>query len=185
MRRDNIEGVIAFTPERFGDDRGYLAEVFSKRVWAGLGLSVDFVQDNESLSAQPGTVRGLHFQVRPSEQGKLIRCLRGAILDVAVDIRAGSPTFGDHVAVRLDPDRGGQLWVPPGFAHGFCTLEPNTMIAYKVTGYYDPDADRGIRWDDSALGIDWPVSSADAVLSAKDRVAPTLKEFGTTEGLFS
>jgi dTDP-4-dehydrorhamnose 3,5-epimerase len=185
MRRDSIEGVIAFTPERFGDDRGYFAEVYSKRVWTDLGLSVDFVQDNESLSAKTGTIRGMHFQVSPSEQGKLIRCQKGAILDVAVDIRDGSPTFGDHVAVRLDPDQGAQLWVPPGFAHGFCTLEPNTMIAYKVTCYYDPDADRGVRWDDPAFEIDWPVNSADALLSAKDRAAPTLHEFGTTAGLFS
>ena len=184
MRRDKIDGLIEFTPKRLGDDRGYFSETYSKRQWAELGLAADFVQDNESLSARVGTVRGLHFQINPSCQGKLLRCPRGALLDVAVDIRNDSPSFGDYVAVRLDPDRGNQLWVPPGFAHGFCTLEPDTLIAYKVTSYYDPDADRGIRWDDPASSISWPVGPDTAALSAKDQTAPTLEEFGSTAGLF-
>ena len=184
MRRETIDGLIEFTPKRFGDERGYFSEVYSKREWADQGLRVDFVQDNESLSALAGTVRGLHFQVNPTAQGKLVRCTRGALLDVVVDVRNGSSSFGDHVVVRLDPDLGNQLWVPPGFAHGFCTLEPNTLIAYKVTDYYDPATDRGIRWDDPGLGIEWPVGASDAVLSAKDRAAPTLEEFGSTAGLF-
>lgn len=184
MRKQTLAGLIEYTPKRLGDDRGYFSEVYSKREWASRGLTVDFVQDNESLSAEPGTVRGLHFQINPTAQGKLVRCPRGALLDVVVDIRSGSPSFGDYFAVQLDPDRGNQLWVPPGFAHGFCTLEPSTVIAYKVTSYYDPDADRAIRWDDPALGIAWPVAIGSAVLSAKDRTAPTLEEFGSTVGLF-
>jgi dTDP-4-dehydrorhamnose 3,5-epimerase len=184
MRRQTIDGIIEFSPKRFGDDRGYFAEVYSKRGWEKRGLHAEFVQDNESLSVEAGTVRGLHFQIQPSAQGKLVRCQQGALLDVAVDIRHGSPTFGDHVSIRLDPDTGTQLWVPPGFAHGFCTLEPSTVIAYKVTRYYDPDADRGIRWDDPDLGIQWPVTPDEAVLSPKDGATPTLAQFGSTAGLF-
>ncbi len=184
MRKQTLAGLIEYTPKRLGDDRGYFSEVYSERDWRRRGLAEDFVQDNESLSVRAGTVRGLHFQVDPAAQGKLVRCLRGALVDIAVDIRSGSPSFGDHVAIRLDPERGKQLWVPPGFAHGFCTLEPNTVVAYKVTRYHDPGADRVIRWDDPALGIEWPVREDRAVLSAKDRSAPTLEEFGSTVGLF-
>ncbi len=185
MRQDSIDGVIQFTPRRFGDERGYFAELYNQERYRDLGIDEVFVQDNESLSAQVGTVRGLHFQIGGSGQGKLVRCPKGAILDVAVDIRHGSATFGDHVAVRLDQATGNQLWVPVGFAHGFCTLEADSMISYKVTGYYDPDADRGILWNDPGLGIEWPVEAGDAVLSEKDQNAPTLDGFGDFAGLFT
>ncbi len=185
MRVDTIIGITHYTPKRFGDDRGYFVETYNRRSFSDQGADVDFIQDNESLSAQVGTVRGLHFQVSPSAQGKLVRCTRGALLDVAVDIRSGSPTYGDHMVVRLDPEVGNQIWIPPGFAHGFCTLEPNTMISYKVSGgYYDPACDRAILWNDPALAIDWPTSAKTAVLSDKDSQAPTLSELGSTEELF-
>lgn len=128
------------------------------------------------MSAEVGTIRGLHFQLHPKAQGKLVRCLVGAILDVAVDLRRSSPTYGQHIKVELSADNGEQLWVPPGFAHGFCTLEPNSIIAYKVTDYYSPEHDRGLRWNDPALGIDWPIAQDKAVLSAKDQVQPLLSE---------
>lgn len=121
-------------------------------------------------------MRGLHFQLNPKAQGKLVRCIFGAILDVAVDIRRGSPTYGQHVKVELSAENGIQLWIPTGFAHGFCTLQPNTVIVYKVSDYYSPEHDRGLRWDDPALGIDWPVTKDKAVLSAKDRTQPLLAE---------
>ncbi len=182
---DKIDGVIQYTPKRFGDDRGYFTETYNRRTSAELGIDADFVQDNESLSAQPGTVRGLHFQVAPSAQGKLIRCTRGALIDVAVDIRHSSATFGDHVAVRLDPASGTQLWIPPGFAHGFCTLEPDTMISYKVSGgFYDPACDRALLWCDPALGIDWPIAPDRATVSDKDREAPSLQALGDTSQFF-
>ncbi len=185
MKLESIDGVIEYTPKRFGDDRGYFTETHNRRTFTDLGIDVDFVQDNESLSAQVGTVRALHFQIAPSAQGKLVRCSRGALLDVAVDIRHGSPTYGDHVAVRLDPEAGNQLWIPPGFAHGFCTLEPDTMISYKVSGgYYDPACDRALLWSDPALGIDWPVSPEDATVSDKDHKAPTLDALGDTSEFF-
>ena len=184
MRRTSIDGIVEHRPQRNADRRGYFTETYSRRLYADLGVAADFVQDNESLSVQAGTVRGLHFQIQPSPQGKLIRCIAGALVDVVVDLRADSPTFGDHMVTRLDHAYGSQLWVPSGFAHGFCTLEPDTVISYKVTAYYDPSADRGILWSDPALGIDWPVEPDLAVLSDKDRSAPALAAFGDTTGLF-
>lgn len=184
MLKKEIDGVVEYTPKRFGDDRGYFTETFNTRTYDSLGISGVFVQDNESLSAEPGTVRGLHFQTAPSAQGKLVRIIRGAVLDVAVDLRVGSETYGDHVAVRLDGEVGKQLWIPPGFAHGFCTLEPNTLMAYKVTAYYDPDADRSILWTDPELGIHWPVDVPSATLSAKDAAAPALADLGDPATLF-
>lgn len=185
MLVDSLEGVVQYTPKRFGDDRGYFAETHNRRAYTALGIDVDFVQDNESLSVHVGTVRGLHFQISPAAQGKLVRCTRGALLDVAVDIRHGSATFGDHVAIRLDPEIGNQLWIPPGFAHGFCTLEANTIISYKVSGgYYDPDCDRALLWRDPALHINWPVSPEQATVSDKDHRAPTLEELGDTSNFF-
>lgn len=171
-----IPEVKLITPRIFRDDRGFLSETFNVRALAGGGVTGDFVQDNHSLSVEPGVVRGLHYQVPPAAQDKLIRVVRGSILDVAVDIRKGSPTYGQHVAVTLSAGNWEQLWIPKGFAHGFCTLEPNTEVIYKVTGYYAPDCDRGLRWNDPDLGIAWPVSAERAILSAKDVVTPLFRE---------
>ena len=169
-----IPDVRLVVPNRFGDARGFFSETYSRRDFAAGGIADEFVQDNHSRSASTGTVRGLHYQLPPFAQGKLIRVLKGSILDVAVDIRRGSPSFGDHVAVTLTAEAGNQLYVPAGFAHGFCTLEPDTEVAYKVTDYYSREHDRGIRWNDPALRIDWPVGAEAAVLSAKDVALPML-----------
>ncbi|WP_197717578.1 dTDP-4-dehydrorhamnose 3,5-epimerase [Pannonibacter phragmitetus] len=169
-----IPSVIKITPKRHGDDRGFFSEIFREDLFQAKVGPVRFVQDNQSLSAATGTLRGLHFQLEPAGQGKLIRCLSGAILDVAVDIRSGSPTYGKHVTVELSPENGAWLWIPVGFAHGFVTLKPDTAILYKVTSYYSPVHDRGILWNDPALGIDWPIPEETLTLSAKDRDAPVL-----------
>jgi dTDP-4-dehydrorhamnose 3,5-epimerase len=171
-----ISPIFLLKPKRFGDARGYFSELYSSRALEAHGLSFVFVQDNVSLSAEAGTVRGLHFQTHPSEQTKLVSVLTGAILDVAVDLRVGSATFGRHVAAELSAENGLQMLVPRGFAHGFCTLLPDTRVLYKVDGFYDAERDFGLRWNDSALGIEWPISEADAKLSAKDRVQPLLSE---------
>lgn len=171
-----LSGVVIVTPARFGDHRGFFSESWSRKVMAEHGLDLDFVQDNHSLSAKVGTVRGLHFQTPPHAQDKLVRCGRGALLDVAVDIRHGSPTFGQSVAVELTAENGRQLLVPKGFAHGFVTLQPDTEIVYKCTDYYAPDCDAGIRWNDPALNVDWGVEAKDAVLSDKDVAAPLLSD---------
>ena len=167
-----IPDVKLITPDIFRDDRGFFSETFNLRALAAHGVSGNFVQDNHSLSVEPGVVRGLHFQLPPAAQDKLVRVTRGAILDVAVDIRSGSPTYGQHVAVTLSAENWEQLWVPKGFAHGFCTLQPNTEVVYKVTDYYAPDCDRGLRWNDPDLGINWPVTADRAILSAKDAASP-------------
>jgi dTDP-4-dehydrorhamnose 3,5-epimerase len=172
----DVKGLFLITPRRHGDSRGYFMETFRQDLFEKAVGPVTFVQDNQSMSAEVGTVRGLHFQLNPRAQGKLVRCLAGAILDVAVDIRQGSPTYGQHIKAELSAENGQQLWVPPGFAHGFCTLELNSVIAYKVTDYYSPEHDRGLHWNDPALGIDWPIAEDKAVLSAKDRVQPLLSE---------
>lgn len=171
-----IADVKIITPRRFGDHRGFFSEVYNKRALAEAGIELEFVQDNHSLSAEVGTVRGLHFQTPPMAQDKLVRVTRGAVLDVAVDVRAGSPTYGKHVAVELSAENWRQLLVPIGFAHGFCTLAPDTEVMYKVTNYYSAAHDGGIAWDDPALGIEWPVT--DAVLSEKDRGLPRLADLG-------
>jgi len=169
-----IPDVKLITPGIHRDERGFFSETFNARALAALGIEEHFVQDNQSLSVDRSVVRGLHFQIPPHAQDKLIRVIRGSIFDVAVDIRVGSPTFGKHVTALLNADNWSQLWVPKGFAHGFCTLEPNTEVVYKVTDYYAPECDRGLRWDDPQLGIAWPVTSKDASLSAKDKVHPLL-----------
>jgi dTDP-4-dehydrorhamnose 3,5-epimerase len=171
-----IDGLALFTPDRHGDARGWFSETWRQDVWAAAGIGVDFVQDNESFSAAKGTLRGLHFQLDPVAQAKLVRVARGSILDVAVDIRPGSPTFGQHVAVELSSANGQQLFIPAGFAHGFCTLEADTHIAYKVSAYYSPAHDRGIRWNDPDLAIKWPVNEGEAILSEKDRWQKSFKE---------
>jgi dTDP-4-dehydrorhamnose 3,5-epimerase len=174
-----IPDVLLIVPDRFGDARGWFSETYRADALADAGVKDAFVQDNQSFSSLPGTVRGLHFQAPPAAQAKLVRVLAGAIYDVAVDLRRSSPTFGHHVALRLDAAAGEQLFVPVGFAHGFCTLEPDTMVAYKVTSYYRAELDRGLLWSDPALGVPWPVSAGDATLSAKDAAAPRLAELET------
>jgi dTDP-4-dehydrorhamnose 3,5-epimerase len=171
-----LSGVKIITPHRISDQRGFFSETYNRQRFADAGVDVDFVQDNHSLSATVGTVRGLHFQSDPFAQAKLIRVVRGKILDVVVDLRHSSLTFGKHVAIELSADNGCQLFVPVGFAHGFCTLEPNTEIVYKVSAYYSAAHDHGLRWNDPVLSIEWPVSLVAAVLSDKDQRQPLLAE---------
>lgn len=172
-----IPSVVLVKPKRFGDSRGYFEESFVSNRYVENGIDCEFVQDNHSLSAQPGVVRGLHFQTPPHAQDKLVRCTRGRVIDVAVDIRTGSPTFGDYVAVELSAENGWQLFVPKGFAHGFCTLEENCEVQYKVSDYYAPDCDAGLAFDDEMIGIDWPFSNDELVLSEKDTQHPKLSEY--------
>ncbi|MEO3473028.1 dTDP-4-dehydrorhamnose 3,5-epimerase [Roseomonas sp. CAU 1739] len=169
-----IADVLMIEPARHGDARGFFSEVWSSRGLANKGIDIHFVQDNHAFSAMPGVLRGLHFQRPPSAQGKLIRVARGAILDVAVDIRRGSPTYGRYVSEVLSAANWRQLWVPRGFAHGYVTLEPDTEVLYKTDAYYDRDADGGIAWDDPDLGIDWSIGAP--ILSDKDRSAPRLAD---------
>ena len=176
VTRLDLEGVVLITPPRVKDARGFFSETYNRAQLARVGIRADFVQDNHSLSVNKGIVRGLHFQAPPHAQDKLVRVSRGAILDVAVDIRHGSPTFGKWISVVLSEDNWRQLWVPRGFAHGFCSLEPNSEVHYKVTDYYAPECDKGLAWNDPALQIDWPVSAKEAVLSEKDRSYPCLAE---------
>ena len=171
-----VADVKLITPKIIRDERGFFSETWSEKALTDFGLEIRFVQDNHALSVAKGTVRGLHFQTAPKEQGKLVRCVRGAILDVAVDIRKSSPTFGRHVAAVLSAENWAQLWVPAGFAHGYATLEPNSEVIYKVTDTYSPAHDSGIAWDDPALGIDWPVTREAAQLSAKDKMQPKLQD---------
>lgn len=174
----DIPDVVLLKPTRFGDTRGYFMETFrSEWFQVNIGNFV-FVQENRSFSAEVGTIRGLHFQLEPRAQGKLVTCTAGALLDVAVDIRANSPTYGRYVSAELTDENAHQLWVPPGFAHGFCTLKPDTVISYKVTDYYAPDCDRGLLWNDPALNIHWPVTGG-VVLSDKDKKQPLLAELET------
>lgn len=172
----SIVGPALIIPKRIGDPRGYFSETFKADWFRAHIADVAFVQDNQSLSAQTGTLRGLHYQLAPFGQGKLVRCLSGAIYDVAVDIRPGSKTYGQWIGAELTPENGHQLWVPEGFAHGFCTLKPDTVVFYKVTSPYSAEHDRGVAFDDPDIAIDWPVRPLDAVLSDKDRVQPLLKD---------
>jgi dTDP-4-dehydrorhamnose 3,5-epimerase len=171
-----LPDVKILVPARHGDQRGFFSETYSRRKLRELGIDVEFVQDNHSLSAQRGVVRGLHFQVPPMAQAKLLRVTRGSILDVAVDIRRSSPTFGRHAAAVISAENWRQVYVPIGFAHGFVTLEDNTEVIYKVSDYYSPAHERGIRWDDPRLGIAWGIDAAKAVLSPRDRVHPPLAQ---------
>ena len=174
-----LPGVFLLRPKKNGDERGFFSETWNERVFSDAGLNFHFVQDNHSLSANAGVLRGLHYQRPPHSQDKLVRCSRGSILDIAVDIRQGSPTFGQHVSVVIDAENWQQIFVPKGFAHGFLTLEPNTEVQYKVTDFYAPDCDAGILWNDPALNIDWGVKSEEVILSAKDKIAPKLEEIDT------
>jgi dTDP-4-dehydrorhamnose 3,5-epimerase len=176
VRPLKIPDVVILEPERFSDRRGFFSETYNRRTLAAHGIELDFVQDSHSLSGPKGTVRGLHFQLPPFAQHKLIRVVRGSIYDVAVDLRRGSPTYGQHVASVISARAWNQILVPVGFGHGFCTLEPDTEIVYKVTNYYSPEHDRGILWRDPDLGIEWPVLEEMAVLSPKDRNLPRLRD---------
>ena len=169
--------LILFTPKRFSDPRGWFSETFRHDVWHGLGVHDDFVQDNQSLSNPKDTLRGLHFQLPPKGQAKLVRCLRGSLYDVAVDLRRGSPTYGQWLGAELSADNGRQLYIPVGFAHGFVTLEPGTEVLYKVSSYYAPDCDRGLAWNDPTIGIIWPLGSREPLLSDKDTRQPGLADF--------
>ena len=175
IEKTALDGVMILTPRRFGDARGFFCESWNKARMAEAGMDYDFVQDNHSVSMAVGTLRGLHYQRPPHAQAKLVRCGRGRLWDVAVDIRAGSPTYGQWVGVELSFDNGKQLMIPAGFLHGFVTLEPETEIVYKCTDYYAPDCDGAVAWDDPSLGIDWPLTGA-PVLSDKDAKAPRLAE---------
>jgi dTDP-4-dehydrorhamnose 3,5-epimerase len=171
-----LPGLKIIIPRKLGDHRGFFSETYNRRAFEEAGLMFEYVQDNHSLSAEVGTVRGLHFQSPPFAQDKLVRVIRGAILDVVVDLRVSSPTFGKHETIELSADNWRQLLVPVGFAHGFCTLEPDTEVLYKVTSYYSAANDLGVAWDDPALGIAWPVAADEAILSNKDRAHPLLKD---------
>jgi dTDP-4-dehydrorhamnose 3,5-epimerase len=170
----SLPGVLLIEPKVFGDHRGFFMESYNKKLFAEYGLDFDFIQDNHSLSQQAGTIRGLHYQLNPKAQTKLVRVTRGAIYDVVVDIRKGSPTFGKWQGFILSADNKRQLLVPKGFAHGFCTLVENTEVQYKVDEYYSPEHDRGILWNDPALGIDWPTTNP--ILSDKDTKHPLLAD---------
>lgn len=171
-----LPGVLLLEPRRFGDARGFFSESWNRKTLAEAGIEIDFVQDNHSVSAQVGTVRGLHFQSPPHAQAKLVRCGCGRLFDVAVDIRKGSPTFGHWVGYELSHENGLQLLIPEGFLHGFATREPDTEILYKCSDYYAPECDGAIRFDDPDIGIDWGLEG-DPVLSDKDAAAPTLTQF--------
>jgi len=180
VEETGLPGCLLITPKRFGDERGFFSECWSKRAFEKAGIDVEFVQDNHSLSALKGTVRGLHFQSPPHAQAKLVRCGRGRIFDVAVDIRRGSPTFGKWTGAELSFENGRQLYVPEGFLHGFQTLEDDSEIVYKCSDFYAPDCDGSVRWD--SCGIDWPLSSPSPVLSEKDADAQVFADFETPFG---
>lgn len=176
IRPTGLEGVLEIVPARFGDARGFFSETYNAARLAEAGVDLVFVQDNHSLSGRRGVLRGLHYQLPPRAQDKLVRVVRGAIFDVAVDIRRGSPTFSRWIGVELSAEKWNQLLVPKGFAHGFVTLTENTEVVYKVTDYYSPEHDRSIRYDDPDIAIDWPIASADLQLSEKDLAARYLAE---------
>jgi dTDP-4-dehydrorhamnose 3,5-epimerase len=172
----NLEGVLLIEPARFADARGFFSETYSRPAYQEIGVSCEFIQDNHSLSRETGTLRGLHFQIAPFAQAKLVRVVHGSVYDVALDIRRTSPTYGRFFAATLSAGNGRQLFVPAGFAHGFCTLEPDTEVFYKVDASFSREHERGVRWNDPLPGIAWPVPDSEAVLNARDRLLPTLDE---------
>ena len=174
-----LNGPIEVVPRKIEDERGYFSEVFRLASFVEQVGAVDFVQDNQSLSVRSGTIRGIHFQTSPFAQGKLVRCLAGKVMDVAVDLRRDSPKYGRWIAVTLTPEANNQLWVPVGFGHAFCTLEPNSIISYRVTNYYSPQNDEGVAWDDPDIAIDWPSLADPDTLSAKDRTQASLAALPT------
>jgi len=173
-----LADVLLITPKRHGDARGWFAETWSQKALAAAGVDTRFVQDNQAFNARKGTVRGLHFQKAPHAQGKLVRVLKGAIFDVAVDVRPGSATYGQWVGATLTAEVGEQLWVPRGFAHGYMTITDDAELFYKVDGDYAPALEGGLIWNDPDIGIAWPLDLADPVLSDKDKVLPRLKDLG-------
>ncbi|AQS85742.1 MAG: dTDP-4-dehydrorhamnose 3,5-epimerase [Acetobacter aceti] len=181
VERLAIPDVILVTPPRFSDNRGFFSETYNVDRMKEAGITLPFVQDNQSLSRQKGVVRGLHCQLDPHAQGKLVRCTKGAIWDVAIDARTGSPTYGKWVAAELSEENWSQLWIPPGFLHGFCTLTENAEVQYKCTGLYDKASERAVIWNSRELAIDWPIKPEEAVLSDKDLEAP---EFSAAKGWF-
>lgn len=176
VRSLGLDGVFEIIPRKFGDDRGFFSETYKVKALAEAGIELNFVQDNHSFSAAKGVVRGLHYQLPPFAQDKLVRVICGAILDVAVDIRKNSPTFGKWVSLEVSAEKWNQILVPKGFAHGFITLSEDTEVIYKVTDYYAPTHDRSIRFDDPAIGIEWPIPSSGVQLSDKDQKAPLLAD---------
>jgi dTDP-4-dehydrorhamnose 3,5-epimerase len=171
-----LDGPLEIIPRKIEDERGYFSEIFRLNSFIDRVPGVEFVQDNQSLSARPGTIRGIHFQAHPFAQGKLVRCLAGKLFDVAVDLRKDSVTYGRWISAILSPERNNQLWVPVGFGHAFCTLEPNSVISYRVTNYYSPEHDKGVAWDDPDIGIEWPTFADPETLSGKDSRQPRLAE---------
>ncbi len=179
VQKTSLDGVLILTPARFGDDRGFFSETYNERRFIEAGVDIRFVQDNHSRSVEKGTVRGLHYQAPPFAQAKLVRVAAGKILDVAVDARTSSPTFGKHIAVELSAENGAQLFVPEGFLHGFATLEPDTHVIYKVNNYYDRDSDGAVRWNDPDLAINWGIDENSATLSEKDAAAVSWRDFNS------
>ena len=174
-----IPDLLLVTPRRFADGRGYFVETYSRRTFHAAGIRSNFLQDNQSLSTQRGTIRGLHFQLSPTPQTKLVRVLAGSVFDVAVDLRRGSAAYGRWCGVTLTAALGEQLLIPIGFAHAFCTLEPDTIVAYKVDEFYDQATETGLRWDDPEIGIEWPLPAAEIKLSDKDAILPFLRDAAT------
>jgi dTDP-4-dehydrorhamnose 3,5-epimerase len=176
FRTFDVDGPLEIQPSKIEDERGYFSETFRLAPFTERAGPVEFVQDNQSLSVRAGTIRGIHFQTAPFEQGKLVRCLAGSVFDIAVDLRHGSPTFGKWISTVLTPEQNNRLWVPVGFGHAFCTLEPNSIVSYQVTNYYSAANDRGVAWDDPDIGVDWPAVVDPGALSPKDRVQPKLAD---------
>jgi dTDP-4-dehydrorhamnose 3,5-epimerase len=172
-----LSGLVLLKPRRFSDSRGYFFESYNEKAFHAAGIAAKFVQDNQSFSAAKGTIRGLHFQLPPAPQAKLVRVVQGSVYDVAIDLRVGSPTFGRSEGATLTAEGGDQIFVPRGFAHGFCTLEPDTLVAYKVDEFYAPASDSGLIWNDPTLAIKWPVAVHDAVLSEKDQKLSRFEDF--------
>ena len=176
VRSFDLSGPIEILPRMIADDRGYFVEIFRESVFAQHVPAAHFVQDNQSLSVRPGTIRGIHFQSLPAGQGKLVRCLAGKLFDAVVDLRRDSASYGRWLSLILTPEKNNQLWVPVGFGHAFCTLEPNSIVSYRVTNYYSPEHDKGVAWDDPDINIDWPAIADPETLSSKDRQQPSLAD---------
>jgi len=177
IERLAIPEVLLLTPKRFGDHRGWFSQTYVKRELEEAGVTDVFLQDNQAYSSQRGTLRGLHLQIAPEPISKLVRCLKGAIFDVAVDVRRGSPTYGRWAGAELTAESGAQLYCPRGFAHAYVTLTPEAEVFYKIDGYYAPACERGLRWNDPAIGIDWPVAESELVINDRDRNLPLLADF--------